>query len=83
MPERLGNWMDSTLKKEKIATSSTCKDCNERKVGCHGICDKYLQYLQEKQAIKDKNVSSAVESYRMEKKRKIEAKMEKRKWKRH
>ena len=25
------------------ATISTCKDCKDRKVGCHGYCERYLE----------------------------------------
>lgn len=28
-----------------------CKDCTDRKVGCHSICEKYLVYDEERKRI--------------------------------
>lgn len=26
-----------------------CKDCHDRKVGCHSVCEKYKQFSEERQ----------------------------------
>lgn len=25
-------------------TTAPCKDCEDRQIGCHSICEKYIQY---------------------------------------
>ena len=30
-----------------VGTSSNCKDCKNRKVGCHADCKKYLNWKKE------------------------------------
>ena len=29
-----------------------CKDCKDRHIGCHGKCEKYLEYKKELQKVK-------------------------------
>lgn len=38
--------------------SSPCKDCVDREIGCHSVCEKYIQYLKEKDEY-NKKVSNA------------------------
>lgn len=33
-----------------MITQSPCKDCCDREIGCHSTCDKYLKYLDDKDA---------------------------------
>lgn len=33
--------------------NSPCKNCNDRKIGCHSTCDKYELYSQERQLIRE------------------------------
>lgn len=52
-----------------------CKGCKEREVGCHGSCDRYLEFAAEREAIRDKQareaqeINSVVETVRRLKKR--------------
>lgn len=32
-------------------TSSPCKDCKDRKLGCHSVCDKYIEYSKQNEKI--------------------------------
>ena len=34
--------------------TSPCKECTERKVGCHGECAKYEEFVAQKNAFNDK-----------------------------
>lgn len=31
-----------------------CKNCNDRKVGCHSICDKYIEWTSSNEKIREK-----------------------------
>lgn len=52
----------------KMITTMPCKNCCDRKTGCHGVCQKYIEAMkkrnEEKQAIrKMKKVDSQVYGY--------------------
>lgn len=34
-----------------MPTSSPCKDCPDRQLGCHSLCEKYLAYARERDKI--------------------------------
>lgn len=35
--------------------NAPCKGCQDRQVGCHSTCEKYLAYQAEREAIREKN----------------------------
>lgn len=36
----------------------TCKDCPDRFVGCHGVCEKYLKFDEERKKARARGASS-------------------------
>ncbi len=36
-----------------------CKDCNDREMGCHIVCEKYLAFREEREAAYAKNAQQA------------------------
>lgn len=38
-----------------------CKGCEERQVGCHAGCEKYLEFAAEREVIRDKQAREAQE----------------------
>ena len=60
----------------KPKTKAPCVDCNERQVGCHAKCPKYIdwrsEYQQRKKAINEHSRKIAdVESYEVSQKHKV------------
>ena len=42
------------LVSKKLMSSSPCKDCQDRKVGCHGSCEKYKDFHERLRADRQK-----------------------------
>ena len=68
-----------------MTISSPCKDCKERVLGCHSICEKYLKFKKDTQEEKEKIIASkiidqqqiAYLSYQSERRRRRSAKARK------
>ena len=41
--------------------ANECFNCTERKVGCHGKCDKYIKFQKERKKIYEDRIKSRVE----------------------
>ena len=41
--------------------ANECFNCTERKVGCHGKCDKYIKFQKERKKIYEDRIKSHVE----------------------
>lgn len=65
-------------------TYTSCRDCHERHVGCHGTCQRYIAYHDEherqlERIRKEKAVKSMIGSYAYEAKRRMMKRGHKRK----
>lgn len=51
------------LKKMKMIKIAPCKDCEDRELGCHSKCEKYIEYkkcsdLKKEEIIKESRIKS-------------------------
>ena len=53
-------------------THATCKDCTERKIGCHSVCEKYIKFKTERDAEleaehKSRSIYGELQAYQVQK----------------
>lgn len=47
-----------------MGNNAPCKACTERHPGCHGVCEKYMKYTEERQEINSKRAEEQKLRYR-------------------
>ena len=39
--------------------TAPCKNCPEREIGCHSMCDRYIRYAKQREKIRQKRLHDA------------------------
>lgn len=49
------NYIPVTCEKKGYSYNAPCKDCEDRMVGCHSVCQKYIDFKKESDERKARN----------------------------
>ena len=61
-----------------MSVSNPCKDCKDRKLGCHSKCDKYSEFKNKIEEIKEERIKqNFIDDYRITKVERTNKKMRK------
>ena len=65
-----------------MSAISVCKDCQDRQIGCHATCERYIQQTQQRQKERDE-VRKQKDAYNAQMDRAIEGAIRMRKRRKH